>query len=150
MSDEHYTVRVHDEGGDGYRLWAEVDELPGLFASGRDHDELLEALTETIGGYLSEPGHDVHIEDATEVFSEDDNRIELSVRLVESEQNNDAGRPRYADPMLDDLSRRIWALRFKEGRRVMDDDVARDIIARAATAREVPRGTRTKGQRETG
>lgn len=48
-----YNIRIHseDEGG----LWAEVDELPGLFVSGRDEEELFEALQEAIGMYLSTP-----------------------------------------------------------------------------------------------
>jgi len=56
-----YVVRIHDEGP-GERLWAEVDELPGCFASGRDMAELREALSEAISLYLSEPGHKVHVE----------------------------------------------------------------------------------------
>lgn len=41
-----YTIRVHAEPGE--TLWAEVDELPGCFATGRDMDELMEALAESI------------------------------------------------------------------------------------------------------
>jgi predicted RNase H-like HicB family nuclease len=55
-----YTVRIHDEPG--HDLWAEVVELPGCFASGRDIDELREALSEAVSLYLSEPGKPVHIE----------------------------------------------------------------------------------------
>jgi len=47
-----YTVRIHEEDGS---LWAEVEELPGLFVSGSDEDELQEALEEAIGLYLSTP-----------------------------------------------------------------------------------------------
>jgi predicted RNase H-like HicB family nuclease len=57
-----YTVRIHREPGQEYSLWAEVDELPGCFASGRDMDELREALSEAISQYLSEPGHPVHVD----------------------------------------------------------------------------------------
>lgn len=46
-----YTVRVHDEGPEG--LWAEVDELPGAFASGATTEELEESLREAIELYLS-------------------------------------------------------------------------------------------------
>jgi predicted RNase H-like HicB family nuclease len=60
-ADTVYTVRIHHEPGDDYALWAEVDELPGCFASGRDMDELSEALSEAVSQYLSEPGHEVHI-----------------------------------------------------------------------------------------
>ena len=56
VSIDGYTVHVHDEGSDvDYRLWATVEELPGLFASGRDEYELQDALNETIDGYLKEP-----------------------------------------------------------------------------------------------
>jgi predicted RNase H-like HicB family nuclease len=56
-----YTVVIHDEGP-GQRLWAEVEELPGCFASGRDMGELMEAVAEAISLYLSEPGKEVHVE----------------------------------------------------------------------------------------
>lgn len=61
MSDHQdvYTVRIHAEPGQ--ELWAEVAELPGCFASGRDADELREALSEAISLYLSEPGHEVRV-----------------------------------------------------------------------------------------
>ena len=55
-----YTVRIHREAG--HDLWAEVLELPGCFASGRAIGELREALGEAISLYLSEPGHEVHVE----------------------------------------------------------------------------------------
>jgi predicted RNase H-like HicB family nuclease len=79
MSEEHYTVRIHDSGGDGYHLWAEVEELPGCFASGRDHDELMEALAETIGGYLSEPGREVRVELRAEPGAVTEERIAVRV-----------------------------------------------------------------------
>ncbi len=55
-----YTVRIHREPG--HDLWAEVSELPGCFASGRDMSELREALNEAVSLYLSEPGREVHVE----------------------------------------------------------------------------------------
>ena len=55
-----YTVRIHREPG--HDLWAEVEELPGCFAAGRDESELREALAEAISLCLSEPGHEVHVE----------------------------------------------------------------------------------------
>ncbi len=58
---DSYTVDIHDEGP-GQRLWAEVRELPGCFASGLDTDELMEAVAEAISLYLSEPGHEVRVE----------------------------------------------------------------------------------------
>jgi predicted RNase H-like HicB family nuclease len=53
-------VRVEDDGS----LWAEVEELPGCFASGDGLDELVEALAEAVfmhtheveGDVRSEPG----------------------------------------------------------------------------------------------
>jgi predicted RNase H-like HicB family nuclease len=57
-----YTVRIHHEPGQEYSLWAEVEELPGCFASGRDMEELQEALAEAISLYLSEPGREVHVD----------------------------------------------------------------------------------------
>jgi predicted RNase H-like HicB family nuclease len=39
------TVEIHDEDG---VLWGQVVELPGVFATGDDLDELTEALTEAI------------------------------------------------------------------------------------------------------
>ena len=45
-----YTVNIHQE--DSGHLWAEVEELPGCFASGDNLDELREALEEAISMYL--------------------------------------------------------------------------------------------------
>lgn len=44
-----FTLSVHFEDE---HVWAEVQDLPGCFASGRDLDELKEALAEAIGMYL--------------------------------------------------------------------------------------------------
>jgi predicted RNase H-like HicB family nuclease len=55
-----YTVRVHHEPGE--QLWAEVLELPGVFVTGADMEELRQALTEAISMYLSEPGEERHVE----------------------------------------------------------------------------------------
>lgn len=57
-----YTVQIHHEPGQQYPLWAEVEELPGCFASGRDMDELREALSEAVSAYLSEPGKEVRVD----------------------------------------------------------------------------------------
>jgi len=46
-------VHIHPEDGG---LWAEVEELPGCFASGDNEEELQEALMEAIGLYLSTVG----------------------------------------------------------------------------------------------
>jgi predicted RNase H-like HicB family nuclease len=46
----HAAVKEEDDG----TLWAQVEELPGCFASGRDADELTEALAEAIQMCLPE------------------------------------------------------------------------------------------------
>jgi predicted RNase H-like HicB family nuclease len=51
---KEFRIDVHYEPD---HMWAEVVDLPGCFASGRDADELREALAEAIGMYESElPG----------------------------------------------------------------------------------------------
>lgn len=45
---------VHEEDGS---YWAEVQELPGCFASGKDLNELQDALIEAIGMCLTEGDH---------------------------------------------------------------------------------------------
>jgi predicted RNase H-like HicB family nuclease len=52
----YLTVHVRREDS-VEELWADVDELPGCFASGRDMNELREALNEAVSLYLSEPGN---------------------------------------------------------------------------------------------
>lgn len=49
------TVTVHAE--DDGTFWAEVEELPGCFASGDSLAELTEALAESISLYLDQPVH---------------------------------------------------------------------------------------------
>jgi predicted RNase H-like HicB family nuclease len=46
-----YRVRIHQEDGS---YWADVEGLPGCFASGRTLDELKEAVVEAITMYLSD------------------------------------------------------------------------------------------------
>lgn len=50
MADREYRVLVHEEDG---AYWAEVDDLPGCFASGHDLEELREAVVEAITLYLA-------------------------------------------------------------------------------------------------
>ena len=50
MTEREFRVFVHEED-DAY--WAEVENLPGCFASGRDLDELRDAVVEAITIYLS-------------------------------------------------------------------------------------------------
>jgi predicted RNase H-like HicB family nuclease len=65
-----YTVRIHRE--DGEQPWAEVVELPGCFASGRDMAELRENLAEAISLYLSTPTTQVtvHLEETSDSITE--------------------------------------------------------------------------------
>lgn len=52
MSDvREFHLTVHFEND---QIWAEVDDLPGCFAAGRNMTELQEALAEAIGFYLTE------------------------------------------------------------------------------------------------
>lgn len=44
---------IHEEDGS---YWAEVKELPGCFASGRNLDEMKDALVEAIDLYLTNTG----------------------------------------------------------------------------------------------
>ena len=46
-----FNAKIHEEDGS---YWAEVEELPGCFASGATLDELREALIEAISLYLTE------------------------------------------------------------------------------------------------
>ena len=49
-----FHATVHEEDG---AYWAEVRELPGCFASGKDLNELQEALIEAISMCLTEKEH---------------------------------------------------------------------------------------------
>jgi predicted RNase H-like HicB family nuclease len=49
-----FHATVHEEEGS---YWAEVEELPGCFASGKDLNELREALIEAISMCLTEKEH---------------------------------------------------------------------------------------------
>ena len=56
MAEREFRVFVHDEDAS---YWAEVEGLPGCFASGRDLDELREAVVEAITLYLA--GHEPEV-----------------------------------------------------------------------------------------
>jgi predicted RNase H-like HicB family nuclease len=47
----HFTIRNEDG-----HLWATVDELPGVFATGDDLEELRQSLEEALSLYLAEEG----------------------------------------------------------------------------------------------
>ena len=49
MAEREYRVLVHEDDG---AYWAEVEGLPGCFASGDDLEELRESVVEAITLYL--------------------------------------------------------------------------------------------------
>ncbi len=51
MNEREFRVLVREENGS---YWAEVDGLPGCFASGQDLDELRSAVVEAITLYLTD------------------------------------------------------------------------------------------------
>jgi predicted RNase H-like HicB family nuclease len=53
MADQGIQVVVREEDG---RLWATVEEFPGVFATGDNFEELEESLAEGISLYLAEEG----------------------------------------------------------------------------------------------
>ncbi len=58
MAEGTLTVRFHEEDGS---FWAEINELPGCFASGESMEELQEALSEAVSFYLSTPERHVRV-----------------------------------------------------------------------------------------
>jgi predicted RNase H-like HicB family nuclease len=52
MAKVRFNVDIHEEDDGGY--WAEVEELPGCFASGFSLEELQEATSEAIQMWLPE------------------------------------------------------------------------------------------------
>lgn len=46
-------VKIHFEDG---KMWATVDDMPGVFATGDTYDELRESLGEAISLYRAGPG----------------------------------------------------------------------------------------------
>lgn len=45
-------IHIHQEKD---HLWAQVPDIPGCFAAGKDLDEFKECLAEAIGMYLADP-----------------------------------------------------------------------------------------------
>lgn len=70
MRQEQLHVEVHDEDGS---YWAEVDKLPGCFASGHDVPELIDSVREAIALYLAPEGR------APARVAAENARLELSV-----------------------------------------------------------------------
>lgn len=54
-----YRVVVHRDDDDS--MWAEVEELPGLFVTAESEAELAEALAEAVALYLSTPTSGLHV-----------------------------------------------------------------------------------------
>jgi predicted RNase H-like HicB family nuclease len=48
-------VKIHLEDGS---MWATVDDMPGVFATGDTLDELRESLEEAVALYLAKPGEE--------------------------------------------------------------------------------------------
>ncbi|HLG68628.1 MAG TPA: hypothetical protein VKV36_12275 [Acidimicrobiales bacterium] len=75
MQEAHFTVVVHSEGG---QLWAEVEELPGCFATGDNMIELAESLREAL--LLSLPASTIELREWTPIRkSEGADREDLRV-----------------------------------------------------------------------
>ncbi len=55
MTQREFRVLVHEEDSS---YWAEVEGLPGCFASGQDLEELRDAVIEAITLYLSDGSKD--------------------------------------------------------------------------------------------
>lgn len=53
--EKHYEIQVLIHKGEN-GLWATVAQLPGVFATGRNQEELVECLNEAIELYLDETG----------------------------------------------------------------------------------------------
>ncbi len=72
-------IRVVNEDG---ALWATVEEMPGLFATGDTMDELRESLEEGIALYLAEadgPTPTVHLGDFREDTTVTEGRAHLAL-----------------------------------------------------------------------
>jgi predicted RNase H-like HicB family nuclease len=54
-------VTLHVRWEDGH-LWGQVQEMPGCFAAGQSFLELLEALQEAIGQWLSDSDHPLNVQ----------------------------------------------------------------------------------------
>lgn len=74
-----YRVVVHHEGGS---FWAEVEELPGCFASGETEDELWTALQEAVSVYLSTPEAHVEVEVSGRIVLDESQRVEATLAVV--------------------------------------------------------------------
>ncbi|PRY24015.1 type II toxin-antitoxin system HicB family antitoxin [Pseudosporangium ferrugineum] len=74
-----FQLEVHkDENG----YWAEVLDLPGCFASGRDLTELFEALSEAIGLYLTDESVTVTVDRVEEEIGEKVRKLPIRATLV--------------------------------------------------------------------
>lgn len=61
------TAKIHREGG---AYWANVEELPGCFASGHTLDELFESLREGVSLHLTGDGPAPNVRVATATLTD--------------------------------------------------------------------------------
>ncbi|HVA60030.1 MAG TPA: type II toxin-antitoxin system HicB family antitoxin [Mycobacteriales bacterium] len=86
-----FTLKI-SEDTDGM-LWAQVEDLPGCFASGQNLDTLMEAAAEAIGLYLSEEGPEIRV-GLTPLPEPDDSRVlSLGRRRREPERKHESVAP---------------------------------------------------------
>jgi predicted RNase H-like HicB family nuclease len=74
-----FTVTVHRESD---HFWAEVDDLPGCFATGFDENELRECLEEAISLYLFDLPHAGTLSDVGTLQLADGELIQTRVSLA--------------------------------------------------------------------
>ena len=70
------TANIHSEEGS---YWADVQELPGCFASGHTLDELRESLREAVFLYLRDESARTVDEDSFRIGRDDPPRLGLSL-----------------------------------------------------------------------
>jgi len=74
-----FTVTVHRESD---HFWAEVDDLPGCFATGFDESELRDCLEEAISLYLFDVPHAGTLSDVENLQLVDGGPIQTRVSLA--------------------------------------------------------------------
>jgi predicted RNase H-like HicB family nuclease len=88
-----FTLSIHEEDGS---FWAEVRELPGCFAAGKDFDELNEAVAEAIQIYLSDENGQIPLDRIRELIITDADQDETkpAVDLSEHRRRRRSQTPR--------------------------------------------------------
>lgn len=79
MSTREFRLMVHYESD---HIWAEVEELPGCFASGADMEELREALEEALTLYLSDQPGDCKVTIMNLVPQSQPKRLSVRAQLL--------------------------------------------------------------------